>query len=361
MADKLLEELTENTAPLTSDILYIVDDPAGSPLGQKITLANLLGGIAGDVVFNEGGGNYDFRVESVANAKMLWIDADNSFVAIGGAIGATVGQIANFGPNSIIFSEDGADRNFRVESNDYTDMFNIDGGNNTVGIGTGTEGAIASFSNTGVIFNEDSNDRDFRVESNGDANCLIVDGGTDAVSIGAAAAALSTTKGKLQVTVSGAYHALSLHNDNAAGLRIANSTAAGGGSGANLWMEADITPSAADQRIAVFALRGITTGTTYKPAARIDVWSGEAWDATHSGGYMVFSTTPTGTVAVAEALRIQMDGTLKLSNAASWTANGTATVTISNVAPAGVGTATISKWLTITDNAGTVMYIPAFT
>jgi hypothetical protein len=38
-------------------------------------------------------------------------------------------------------------------------------------------------------------------------------------------------------------------------------------------------------------------------------------------------------------------------------ANGTETVTISNVAPAGVGTATISKWLKVVDQ-GTVYYIP---
>lgn len=54
-------------------------------------------------------------------------------------------------------------------------------------------------------------------------------------------------------------------------------------------------------------------------------------------------------------------GILKLSASTNWTANGTGTVTISNLAPAGVGTATISKWLTIKDDTGTVMYIPAWT
>lgn len=46
--------------------------------------------------------------------------------------------------------------------------------------------------------------------------------------------------------------------------------------------------------------------------------------------------------------------------AASLTANATATVTISNVAPAAVGTATISAWLEI-DVAGTKYYIPCWT
>jgi hypothetical protein len=41
--------------------------------------------------------------------------------------------------------------------------------------------------------------------------------------------------------------------------------------------------------------------------------------------------------------------------------NGTGTVTISNVAPAGVGTPTISKWLTIVGTDGITYYIPAWT
>lgn len=36
-----LTSYTENTSPVATDILYMVDDPGGSPLTQKITLANL--------------------------------------------------------------------------------------------------------------------------------------------------------------------------------------------------------------------------------------------------------------------------------------------------------------------------------
>ena len=58
---------------------------------------------------------------------------------------------------------------------------------------------------------------------------------------------------------------------------------------------------------------------------------------------------------------LKLDGTVTFNDSAQWTANASGTVTISNVAPSGVGTATITKWLTITDNSGTVMYIPAWT
>lgn len=39
-----LTALTENTAPISTDLVYMVDDPAGSPLGQKVTIGNLLQG-----------------------------------------------------------------------------------------------------------------------------------------------------------------------------------------------------------------------------------------------------------------------------------------------------------------------------
>ena len=58
---------------------------------------------------------------------------------------------------------------------------------------------------------------------------------------------------------------------------------------------------------------------------------------------------------------LTVEGTVTLADAAHWTANASGTVTISNVAPSGVGTATITKWLTLTDNSGVVMYIPAWT
>ena len=58
---------------------------------------------------------------------------------------------------------------------------------------------------------------------------------------------------------------------------------------------------------------------------------------------------------------LTVEGTVTLDDAAHWTANASGTVTISNVAPSGVGTATITKWLTVTDNSGVVMYIPAWT
>lgn len=41
MADAKITALTEMTSPLTTDVMPVVDDPSGTPVTQKITLANL--------------------------------------------------------------------------------------------------------------------------------------------------------------------------------------------------------------------------------------------------------------------------------------------------------------------------------
>lgn len=41
MADLKITELTENTAPIGTDLIPMVDDPGGTPATQKITLTNL--------------------------------------------------------------------------------------------------------------------------------------------------------------------------------------------------------------------------------------------------------------------------------------------------------------------------------
>lgn len=44
MATSKVTGLTELTAVASSDILYIVDDPGGSPISKKATVANVVGG-----------------------------------------------------------------------------------------------------------------------------------------------------------------------------------------------------------------------------------------------------------------------------------------------------------------------------
>ncbi len=50
MADAKITALTENTTPITTDILPMVDDPAGTPATQKVTVANLKTVIMGSAI-----------------------------------------------------------------------------------------------------------------------------------------------------------------------------------------------------------------------------------------------------------------------------------------------------------------------
>ena len=43
MADSRIENLSDLSAPIASDILPAVDDPLGTPITKKITISNLLG------------------------------------------------------------------------------------------------------------------------------------------------------------------------------------------------------------------------------------------------------------------------------------------------------------------------------
>ena len=47
MADTKLNDLAEDTSPTTDDIVYVVNNPGGTPEDKKVTLANLLVGMAG--------------------------------------------------------------------------------------------------------------------------------------------------------------------------------------------------------------------------------------------------------------------------------------------------------------------------
>jgi len=47
MADSKLTALAESTAPVSTDIVYVVVTPGGTPAEKKVTLANLLIGMEG--------------------------------------------------------------------------------------------------------------------------------------------------------------------------------------------------------------------------------------------------------------------------------------------------------------------------
>jgi len=57
MADSKLTSLATNTAPLGTDLAYIVDDPTGTAASQKVTFANLGKGLDAGVIPNTPAGD----------------------------------------------------------------------------------------------------------------------------------------------------------------------------------------------------------------------------------------------------------------------------------------------------------------
>lgn len=117
MADKKVTQLTALTAPANTDLLLIIDDPAGSPVSKKITVEDLLGATTGltvaavditatgtaalegnavtisstgtrltvneGVIINGSGADSDTRIASDNNANMVYVDASADAVGIG--------------------------------------------------------------------------------------------------------------------------------------------------------------------------------------------------------------------------------------------------------------------------------------
>ena len=57
MADAILTELDESTAPATTSIVYVVTDPDGDPTDNKVEIANLFAGACA-IVSSPGSGEY---------------------------------------------------------------------------------------------------------------------------------------------------------------------------------------------------------------------------------------------------------------------------------------------------------------
>jgi hypothetical protein len=123
---------------------------AGS-YSQKLGIDSL-GGITGTsqagghVVFNEGGIDADFRVESATTANALFVQGSDGFVGIDSSGGLITNPAAG---GHAVFNEGGIDADFRVESDNNAHALFVEGGTNRVGIGT--SGPLTTLDISGVL------------------------------------------------------------------------------------------------------------------------------------------------------------------------------------------------------------------
>ena len=117
MADKKITQLTALTAPANTDLLLVVDDPAGSPISKKITIEDLFGKTSGLSVTTI---NLTSTGDTTLAANNFTIDATTN-------ITLTRGTVIN---------EDGADSDTRIESDNQANMFFVDASADAIGIMT---------------------------------------------------------------------------------------------------------------------------------------------------------------------------------------------------------------------------------
>ena len=107
LAASAVTGLTANTTPALTDIIYMVDDPSGSPLSQKITIANLLAtaspGLTGPVTITEAVGSSGLTITGATQTSSFpalsitqtWNAAGTTFTGIKANITSTASAAAS--------------------------------------------------------------------------------------------------------------------------------------------------------------------------------------------------------------------------------------------------------------------------
>jgi hypothetical protein len=117
MADKKVTQLTALTAPANTDLLLVIDDPAGSPISKKITIEDLFGKTSGLSVSTI---NLTSTADTTLAANNFTIDSTTNITLTRGAV----------------INEDGADSDTRIESDNQANMFFVDASADKIGVMT---------------------------------------------------------------------------------------------------------------------------------------------------------------------------------------------------------------------------------
>jgi len=146
----------------------------------------------GDVVFNELSASYDFRVEGISYTHMFFVDGSANRIGINQSTPATTFHVTGGfrqDTGNVTINELGASYDFRVESLNNTHMLFVDGGSDIIVIGssTGTAGRLftvdgsSSFDGAAVFNVSGSSTGDVRMESVSNANMFFLDASVDRI------------------------------------------------------------------------------------------------------------------------------------------------------------------------------------
>jgi len=112
------------------------------------------------------------------------------FFSYGGSLGSGVLEQLRFLISGLVVNAYGYPSvDFLAMGDTATNLFRVDASADSVYVGTTSGGALAKFEPAGIVFNEDLANRDFRVERDADANLLAVDASADSIGMGTAAPA----------------------------------------------------------------------------------------------------------------------------------------------------------------------------
>lgn len=181
--------------------------------------------------------------------------------------------------------------------------------------GDGTASVDHSIGSDGVIFNQDGADIDFRVEGDTNANLFFVDASTDRVGIGTASPGSTLdVNGEIKTNT-----LFELVKDGTSGVFQGNIYGNGNTSRSVIFMGRKAqgtlaSPSAVGANDFLFSLvgRGYTSAGAFSAidSARIKFAAAEAFTSTAQGTYIDFDTTPIGSNSPATALRIDPSGNI---------------------------------------------------